>query len=481
VSVSLSALADVERSPDVSFAAGLPFALADVPESQRRAVVRLAVGRHLLVVGAAGSGRTTTLRTLAVSGLSAGWHVHTVGLDVHLEGLAGHPCLGTTVGHGDARLLGRLLDLLVTRADAGVPVLLLVDGLEAVLDGLDQLGRGRAALACLLRDARSREVTVAATAAPSIRGHGEFPEIVVLPGADVVARTMLGVPPTLGASGTPGRAAHLGALGGGALGGGAPQMCQIAVAGCPEQAVPRGGEPLRLRAIPLEAPAPESRPTDDAPTWVGIGLGGDDAQETGLDVSRGALVVGPPGSGRSTALGVLARRLTGGPALHLVTSDGGPLPGIRTRRPTTVTWSFDLAALSGLMAAITAAEVPLVVLVDDLDDLERLRPLACAELVDLLASPSPSGHLRALVASARTARVCTAYREPWTTLRATRRGIILSPADPGSSEIFGTPLDPYRDHDHPHLPGRGVVQVGTDVTPVQVYRAVGVPPGSRGP
>ncbi|HUX71111.1 MAG TPA: hypothetical protein VMV41_11415, partial [Cellulomonadaceae bacterium] len=132
-----------------------------------------------------------------------------------------------------------------------------------------------------------------------------------------------------------------------------------------------------------------------------------------------------------------------------------------------------------LIDAISSTDLPVVVVVDDLDDLERLRPVAFTELAELLTSPSDRGRSRSLIASARTARVCAAYREPWTSLRATRRGIVLSPGEPGSSEVFGTPLDLYRDHGHPHRPGRGVVQVGPDVTPVQVYRDVGPPRGPR--
>lgn len=475
-SLPLDALAD-DGSP------GLPFALADVPESQARSVARLTVGRHLLIVGGAGSGRTTALRTLAVSGLSAGWHVHAVGLEDQLADVRTHPGLGTVVGHGDGRLLGRLLDLLVRRASGGVPALLVVDGLEPLLDVLDQrdrsgAARGRATLANLLRDARARDVSVAVAAAPATGIRSEFPETVVLPGTDPVARTMLGVPASLGEPTASGRAIHLGGAGTDTA-----RVCQVAVAEQPPRTMsPRttspGPDPLRLVPIPLEAPVVSFRRRDDAGAWVGVGLGGDDATEMGLDLARGALVVGPPGSGRSTTLAVLAGQLGCTTTVHVVTADGRSLPGLR-RRPdawsTTATWSFDAAALHRLVGAISTADRPLVVVVDDLDDLERLRPQECGELVDVLTVPS-TGSLRALVASARTARACVAYREPWASLRATRRGIVLSPGESGSDEVFGTPLDRYRDHDHPHLPGRGVVQVGASVTPVQVYRGV-EPPG----
>ncbi len=466
--VPLSDLADPEDGR------GLPFGLADLPESQRRGVARLSPGRHLLVVGGPGSGRTTAIQTLAVSGLSAGWHVHAVGLPRRaVEPLAGHPCLGTVVGHDDARRLGRLLHLLATRDVGGVPVLLVVDGLEAMLETLDLLGhgRGRPVLGTLLRDARSRGVTVAATAAPSPASHETFAELAVLPGVDPVARAMLGVPSAFGVPRSPGRAVHLGRAGSDP-----PRMCQVAVPGLPNRTAPPVERPLRLREIPLDAPHAGVLVRSGERVGIGVGLGGDDATETGLDVSRGALVVGPPGSGRSTALGVLARRLAGGPTVHVVTSDAGSLPGPSAPAFPGTTWSFEIAALQGLVDAVSRADRPVVVVVDDLDDLERLRPVVLSELTDLLAVPSDRGHARSLIAAARTARACAAYREPWTSLRANRRGIVLSPTEPGSSEVFGTLLDPYCDQGRPHHPGRGVVQVGPDVAPVQVYRDVGAPP-----
>ncbi|HUX70425.1 MAG TPA: FtsK/SpoIIIE domain-containing protein, partial [Cellulomonadaceae bacterium] len=282
----LSALADADRGR------GLPFALADVPESQCRGVVRLTSGRHLLVVGGPGSGRTTTVRTLAVAGLSAGWHVHAIGLARDLvDVLAGHPCLGTVVGHDDARRLGRLLHLLSTGDVVAVPTLLVVDGLETMLETLDLLGhgRGRAALTSLLREARSRGVTVAATAAPSPAAQDAFPELAVLAGVDAVVRGLLGVPSSLGAPRAPGRAVHLGAPGPDT-----PRMCQVAVAAVPEHVSTPVEVPLRLLAIPLDAPIAPIPTCGGERIWVGVGLGGDDAAETALDVSRGALVVGPP-------------------------------------------------------------------------------------------------------------------------------------------------------------------------------------------
>jgi S-DNA-T family DNA segregation ATPase FtsK/SpoIIIE len=56
-------------------------------------------------------------------------------------------------------------------------------------------------------------------------------------------------------------------------------------------------------------------------------------------------------------------------------------------------------------------------------------------------------------------------------LRATCRGLVLAPGEPGSGDVFGIALGWHCDPAHPHLPGRGVVQDGRTVQPVQVYLA----------
>src|SRR5450830_1320708 len=159
----------------------IPLALGDLPAEQRRAALRWdpAAG-HLLVLGGPGSGRTTALRTIATGALDLNLHVHLVGLDLPVRA-AVDGCAtpevpdrlgtgpGTVVGTDDPRRLARLVTLLAEVDGTRSPRLLIVDDLEAALDALAPTARGagRDRLLDLLRDGRSRGITVVAGARAS--------------------------------------------------------------------------------------------------------------------------------------------------------------------------------------------------------------------------------------------------------------------------------------------------------------------------
>ncbi len=438
-----------------------------------------------------------------------------------LVDLPEHPCRGTTVGGEDPRRLARLLRLLATPEPTGAPgtasptapatgprrlptrprQLLLIDGLEAVLDALEPIARGRAAdlLVDLLRDGRRRGVGVAATASatppPSVAR--TFTARLVLRLGDPVAESVSGVPAELvGHARVPGRGVWL--PGGdrspsaprSATWSSAPALCQVAVAdprslsstgyprdgaadersrdtarrGPTEPAATRPAEstrpderaaaetgpagsrpgpgsgwqwdaetatttrPLRLQPVPWDvtvadlgrAIAAQAEPTvapagigpphatsakglstsgsDRGPAGVPIGLGGDDAGPVWLPIGAGALVVGPTGSGRSTALATIARSLLDGGTDVLLVARDGPLRALGEARvpartcghaPTTVASKLD----SLLGAAVTSGSrsgSPLVLMVDDLESLEQRAPDVSLRLADLVAG-GPDG------------------------------------------------------------------------------------------
>lgn len=506
---------------------GLPLALADVPAEQRRAVVEWdPVSGHLLVLGAPGSGRSTTLRTAAVAALERGWHVHAVGMpDRLLADLADHPRMGTVVGPDDPRRLARLVTLLNAphppdHPAPGVVRLLLVDGLEAALDSLDRVARGAGAerLVDLLRTGHGSGVAAIAAAGGVVPGRVgvHFTERLILAVGDRTAEVVAGVPTELaGARRGPGRAIRLPPPGGprerrpevvgppaqgretaAELG---TVLCQVAVAAAPPgrpgiRALP--GDPAR-RLSPLpdrvgrsalaaasrtvaarvagDTGAPGESPTARGPRdGPVIGLGDDDAAPVRLDVSRGALVVGPPGSGRSTALAVIAGALLDAGRPIAVVARDGPLRTLGNARAPDSVCGFAPDAIDRMLAGLARSAV---VLVDDLDALEQQSPTAGDRLLAVVsgaAEPGCGGRGPreapgpVLVAAAQTARAATAYRGALGALRAVRRGLILCPAEPGSGEVLGVGLDWVADPARPHAPGRGARQHGRDVTPVQV-------------
>jgi S-DNA-T family DNA segregation ATPase FtsK/SpoIIIE len=579
--------ADGSAGPDAPVA----FALADRPAQQRRDLVAWRPwSGPLLVVGAPASGRTTTLRTLAVVGLRQGWQVHTVAAGAPVLDGTISAAAGTCATTDDPRLVARLLTVLcaVEGSPASNPHLLLIDGLDAVLDALGPVARGRAVdrLLELVRDGRRRGVCVAATAPPTLSAGvaGQFADRLVLRVGDRFAESMAGVPDDLaGGHRPPGRAVWLPAAGHAATDrspgrtpdstpdrfdrtpdrsdrtpdrsdrapdrsdrtpdrsdrtrdrsdctpdpadrtpdrprrrddladattsdptGHGPALCQVALAEPPAATPVTVERPptVRLRPVPhrvtvrdLESavqsavrsagaghsnapPRPagtgdlaSARPLGRPDLAVPVGLGGDDAGPVRVRLDRGALVAGPPGSGRSTALAVLATGLISHGHRVLVVARDGPLRVLGERHAPDRTCGFDAADLDAVTGAVLDARCdgrPAVALVDDLDALEQAGPAVALRLTSLTGGGAASRPLL-LVASAATSAACLSFRGALGGLRAARRGLVLTPQEAGSSEVFGVDLTWDADPARPHDPGRGVVVHGRETTPVQVAR-----------
>lgn len=424
----------------------LPFALADEPETQSRSVATWdpAAG-HLLAIGGTASGRTTLLSTLGAAALARGWAVHAIGLP---DGALAreHPGTGTVCPLDDPRRLARLVTLL---AQGPARTVLLVDDVESAWHALETVARGEGATR-LLELLRARHVGVAMTATgPGGPWSGLVGDRVILPLADQTAEELAGVPRTLsGARRGPGRAVWLPARA-------EPLVCQVAMPGAHPPHVEPAVPPVRLAPLPVEA----YRPAEVASRRrLVLGLGGDSGRPLGLDAGAGGLVVGPPGSGRSTALAHLvlsARRL----ALDLVTvaRDGPVLVAADG-----AAHGFEREALLEALA-----QGPDAVVVDDLDALARLEP-EVAEQIDELVDDG-----LALFASLTTTAALSAFRGAVATLRARRHGLVLGASTAGSDEVLGSPLAWHLDPPHAARPGRGVLQRGGRLAAIQVF----APPG----
>ncbi len=194
--------------------------------------------------------------------------------------------------------------------------------------------------------------------------------------------------------------------------------CQIAVADLvpPGGAHPTRRPPLRVvelerdPALPLPCPTPRS-----AAVRLAIGPGGDEGEPVDVDLSRsrGLLIVGPPESGRSSALRAFARHLTaaGVPVLRVGASrpghdDAGDLP-----------W-----AAAGDVAAVTAWIDRLeggfgIVYADDVG--------APPEAPALLAIP-PVAPV-AVIAAGSAGPLSAHFQGPVSALRRSRSGLLLCP------------------------------------------------------
>ncbi|MDM7854058.1 FtsK/SpoIIIE domain-containing protein [Cellulomonas alba] len=449
---------------DVPAGTGLPVALADLPDEQRRAAVRWdpSMG-HLLVVGGPGSGRTTALVAIAGQAGRAGSDVHAIGLAprdaARLHDVVPTARLGSVLPADEPVAVARLLDLLAATTASTV---LLVDGLDVLLDELADLARGAAAarlIALLRRNDGELGVAAATAATPSgLRHAAAFRSRLVLALPDDAA-ALAGVPRDL-ASGLrgPGRAVH--------LHGGPPALCQLALPDplprdAPARPAQSDGVP-RVRPLPARARRPRARSGRGPAQPVGrvaVGVGGDTATEVALDLREPRLVAGPPGSGRSTALDVIAAgaaragvvvvRLAPGDRPHPAAADTRQCPSVELR-----TSSADRAA------ALLAARPDALLVVDDLDELERTH--------ESVAALVASRRRRLIVATTAHAAVVGAHREPLASLLRARRLLVLAPHDGASAELIG-PRAAWLADPRGCPPGRAALVDGRAVVPVQVY------------
>src|SRR6185312_3303448 len=439
---------------------GLRIGLVDRPDAQAQEPLELdlADGGGWLAVGGPRSGRTTLLRTVLAEAVRARspeeLHVHV--LDHGGGGLATEaatlPHAGTTIGADDAlrtvRLVTRLAEEIAQRRAGGrtgdrPQLLLLVDGVESVSAQLDEAdpGGGAATLLRLVRDGAAVGLTCVLTADRAVPG-GRLAAVadhrLVLPLPDRADYAVAGIPArAVPEVRPPGRA----------LLGEAAVECQLAL--------PRPLPALRERPLAtalriaelapdpeLPRPTPGPQPYDRVPD-LPVGPGGDDGQVLSVDLDRtgGLLVVGPPGSGRSTALRTFSEHLRA-MGVEVLSVDGPAVDVVR--------WQ---AGLGGRPGAVV------------LDDVGMF-----ADSPHLSALPAGPG-APLLLAAGSAADVARLYQGPVAALRRHRSAVLLTPA-PGEADLLGIrlPRTPV-----PLRPGSGWLVSGGQVQRVQVARRRGAP------
>ncbi|MCU1535737.1 MAG: domain containing protein [Humibacillus sp.] len=489
--ICVDALPPVPSSRD----AAAPFGLTDRPADQRQETATwdpLTDG-HVGVIGGARSGRTTLARTL-VTGLAARWspadlHVHI--LEGHrgaLADLAQLPHVGSVVSTVEPSLLhrvvSRLREDLPADTDGGPRlVVLVVDGWEAVEDALDRTttGSGADALLALVRDGAPRGLRVVVTGGRSV-GSGRVASLLdrrlVLHLPDPLDQTLVGVEPAVARRPRPpGRAIDV-------ADGSETQVATISDPAGTTDPVAAVGHlvnarttddpsvtnstattastaarlPWRVVSLPTGVTLTE---TTDPPLTAGalhLGVGGDDAEWLSIaatDLPPRFLVVGPPRSGRTAALTLMARQLD---------ARGRTVVVITGRRPASSRGWSGLPVLTATdtadFIALRQQTPDLTVVVDDADafagtDLEQAL-VECARLAD------DSGGL--LWAAADTTCATAAFRGLLPALARDGNGIILCPTGPADGEVLRARTDPAAQM----VPGRGALVLHSRCTPIQL-------------
>ncbi|MFG1941938.1 FtsK/SpoIIIE domain-containing protein [Nonomuraea sp. NPDC048826] len=484
----------------------LPFGITDRPWAQDRRplALDLAHGGHLLIAGAARSGRSTALRTIAGSIAAhvspADAHVHAIDCGSGaLLPLVAMPHCGAVVTRDQLdrveRLLSRLRAEIARRqqllAEAGhaslaeyrqaghrLPWLVFMldrwEGFVAAFEGYDY-GRLIEALLQLLREGPAVGLRAVITSDRSgLLGQVStiFEDRLLLRLSDPSDYGLAGFPiKGLPSSIPPGRALSLGdhgivehhiAL----LSPDPSGPAQVAALQALARTVGRvfgEGRPLRVDALPMRVTAAEALALDSAfsppsPLWALIGAGGDALAPLGLDLlayGPGAVIAGPSRSGRSSALLTAARSLI---------SRGTPVIAVTPRRSPLRDLDGALAVLDGDATQLTELVADLgqyVVLVDDAELINPDSPLGTA-LEEVLRSGRDGDH--GLLVAGTTGDLAVAYRGFVAETRKSRTGLLLSVQGQADGDLFNIRL-PRGTVGGP--PGRGFLITTGTITPIQ--------------
>ena len=468
----------------------LPFGVEDHPaaQAQRTAALDLVSGGHLLVAGAARSGRTSLLRALAASlaAATSADDAHLYAIDCGSGGLLGLEALphtGAVVTRNQPdraeRLLARLTaevsrrqellsasgwsDLAEQRAASAEPLpylLLLVDRWEG-FTALEENEPGRLsdALLRLVRDGLSvgLRVVVAGDRTALIGKLAQaIEDVVVLRLAERSDYSLAGLSPrSLPEVIGDGRGFRRGVeLQVGLLDEDPSGTTQSAALASLAAAARRGASrPFRVDPLPSRLTRVEALALPSEP--CGVAVGGDDLTLLGIDPAVPFTVAGPPRSGRSTALAGLAASLLASGRTVCALS---PRPSAVAAVPGVV----PVADADQLVAVLNGCPGPLTVLVDDAELLVD-SPVADV-LAQVVRDGRDSGH--GLVVAGTVDDLAGCFRGFVADARKSRSGLLLGLTNHLDGELLGIRLP--RSAVAPGPVGRGLLVRAGQVQAVQV-------------
>jgi len=470
--------------------APIVYGLEDLPalQAQRPLVLDLETFGHLYIVGAARSGRTQAIRTLA--GALAAKHstadVHLYGIDASggaLTVLTELPHTGAVAHRADVDRVDRLLTRLgleltrrqnllaehnsanLTELRAALPpgprpahTLLFIDGWEALYAAVNEYDNGRLVdeIVRLLREgaAAGMHVVIAGDRVLLSGRMGSLNENrILLRMTDRSDYMLIGLSfSELPTAMPPGRAWQSGSLSETQLAllaadpAGQAQTEALRTIG--ERARKRdeqvGAEsrPLTVGVLPSEIDFADAYAmvTERRPLLALLGIGGDSAGPVMVDFAgRSSVftVVGPPGSGRSNVLATLAvSSLAADTAVLVVAPRESPLRRLAAH-PRARVLTSPLATADDARSAVEELGAPCVVLLDDADLMAQM--------------PAMEPFLREVISTGRDRGLGLGYAGTSETLvtamigwigeaRRSRQGVLLNPQSVAEGDLVGARL-----------------------------------------
>jgi len=485
----------------------LPLGMIDVPADQAQVTFRYRPDEEgsFAVYGNSGAGKSTVLRSLAVAAATAQGHVQIYGLDFAggaLDMLDALPQVGSIVSGNDLERVLRVTHDLVDNLDARAEtfsaarassvtdyrrltgkdeprIFLLVDGLGALREALDadpQRMSASAALSRLVAEGRPLGIHVILSAerpnAMSSAMAASISSRMIMRQSEENTYGTLGVAKdALGTDPLPGRAVMAGTS----------DEIQVAVpdgivdTAHQSQVIERIGE--RLRTDATTPAAPEVRrleimiPASAMPSSVGddpvLGVPETTLRPLGFERRGALLIAGMPGSGRTTTVISMAYSLK----RHMPDAPLYYIGGRRSPAFQNDVWT----------QAVRRAE-HIKTLLDELQPhldtpAEDGQPLTL--MIEAIGDLAGGEHELALAAAVRAAKrnghliIAESETPTWTTMsstlseiRASRRGIVLQPAQEDGASVLRVGFPRLRTADFP--PGRGMYVASGTITTVQI-------------